>query len=329
VLCRYGLSVVLTRTDQPTFDVSNIKILEDQQAIIPATASAALNRTLSIQIVCHHCTLLISGNPLPLSYEVTLSQLMQEINTLTYVPDAEYFGTDALFATIWYEDFPDVSYSSTGTVTVQSVNDPPSFTVSNTVINITTDGDFEFSGWAQAISAGPANEQSQTVTFSVTRLSDSFTEFTALPVVDSSGNLKFSASESAVRAGGIALFSVIATDDGGTANGGDDESDPIILTIRVITPPDPAIMSVSPDHVPVTGGMSVIITGEHFGNGTEITQVLLCNIKATIVSQTTQSVTVIAATAPDICEGNVSVWRNKGYEGQWNQLFTYDPGVYT
>src|SRR5207248_493419 len=84
------------------------------------------------------------------------------------------------------------------------------------------------SGWATAISPGPADESGQTVTFNVSNNNNAL--FSAQPAVDSAGNLTFT---SAPDANGVATVTVTAHDNGGTANGGADTSAPQTFTITV------------------------------------------------------------------------------------------------
>ena len=55
------------------------------------------------------------------------------------------------------------------------------------------------------------------------------------------------------------------------------------------------VTGVMPSSGSWTGGYGVVITGTNFGNGTDITNVTLCGVAATITSQTTRRVWVVAA----------------------------------
>ncbi|HUK36460.1 MAG TPA: Ig-like domain-containing protein, partial [Vicinamibacterales bacterium] len=92
-----------------------------------------------------------------------------------------------------------------------------------------------FSPWASGISAGPANESAQHVTFTITNNSNS-TLFSAGPSVTPSGALSYT---SAPNAYGSATLTVVAQDDGGTANGGVDTSAAQTFTINVTAVNDP------------------------------------------------------------------------------------------
>jgi len=173
-----------------------------------------------------------------------------------------------------------------------------------------------FNNWATNLSKGSPNENSQTLTFELQRLADSFTEFNQNPTLDASGNLQVTVSPEALQAEGVVKYSVTLKDNGGTANGGVDTSDAILLTIRVIRPPQPVILSLLPDHVTVMQTAQVVLIGEDFGDGTDVTQVLLCDIEATIVDQSDTQVTVTATAASDVCTGTVTVTTKSGYTVQ-------------
>jgi hypothetical protein len=74
-------------------------------------------------------------------------------------------------------------------------------------------------GWASSITAGPASESSQTVSFYTSTSNPGL--FAASPAVAPDGTLTFTP---AANAYGSATVTVTARDDGGTANGGDDST---------------------------------------------------------------------------------------------------------
>src|SRR5207244_10018539 len=82
--------------------------------------------------------------------------------------------------------------------------------------------------WATAISAGPADESGQSVTFSVSNSNNAL--FAAQPSISPSGVLSFTP---AANANGTATVTVTLSDNGGTANGGADTSTPQTFTITV------------------------------------------------------------------------------------------------
>lgn len=150
----------------------------------------------------------------------------------------------------------DSSAAQSFTITVDAVNDEPSFTQGPNEITNENSGMQTINGWATAIDTGAANESSQTLSFMVSN--DNNALFSAQPGLDASGNLTYTP---AMDATGIANVSVTLTDDGGTANGGDDTSPTQQFTITVVdvTPPTVAIGSPNAS-LTNTGPISYTIT---------------------------------------------------------------------
>jgi hypothetical protein len=123
----------------------------------------------------------------------------------------------------------DTSAPQTFTVTVVAVNDAPSFTAGADQTVVSLIGAHTVSGWAGNILAGPANESSQTVSFTVSN--DNPGLFAVQPAVAPDGTLTFTPTALAL---GSATVTVRAVDDGGTANGGADTSPPQTFTITIL-----------------------------------------------------------------------------------------------
>jgi hypothetical protein len=152
--------------------------------------------------------------------------------TLTYTPAANANGSATVI--IYLMDNggtanggDDTSPAQTFTITVNSVNDAPSFT-SGGDVTVDEDSGAYSAAWATAISAGPANESSQTVSFNVSNSNNAL--FSVQPSVSSTGVLSFTP---AADANGSATVTVAAQDNGGTANGGVDTSASQTFTINV------------------------------------------------------------------------------------------------
>src|SRR4029077_19248852 len=96
----------------------------------------------------------------------------------------------------------DTSAAQTFTITVIAVNDAPSFTGGGNVTVLEDSGAYSQT-WATAISAGPANESSQSVTFTSTN--DNNALFSAQPSVAPDGTLTFTP---AANANGTATVTV-------------------------------------------------------------------------------------------------------------------------
>jgi VCBS repeat-containing protein len=114
------------------------------------------------------------------------------------------------------------------TITVNAVNDAPSFTKGADQTLFEDAGAQSVSGWATAISKGPADESAQTLSF--TTSNDNNALFSVQPGVSPTGTLVYTSAPNAV---GTATVTIYLSDNGGTANGGDDTSDSQTFTVTV------------------------------------------------------------------------------------------------
>jgi hypothetical protein len=146
--------------------------------------------------------------------------------TVDYTPALDSFGPDSFVYRA--DDGNGGTDDATVTITVNPVNDAPSFLIGPTDIVLEDSGPRTYVNWVTAISPGPANESSQTVTFAVTN--DNNALFSVQPAVAPNGTLTYTP---APNANGTALITVVAHDDGGTANGGVDSSGPQMSNINV------------------------------------------------------------------------------------------------
>src|SRR5439155_17655406 len=146
--------------------------------------------------------------------------------SLLYTPDADFYGTDSF--TYRASDGQAVSDTATVSLVVTPVNDPPSFHKGPDLRVTDESGPQTFAGWATHISAGPANEMSQSVHFVLA--TDKLNLFAAPPVIDATGNLTFAPMPNTSGAANVVLALI---DDGGTDNGGIDYSQPESFTITV------------------------------------------------------------------------------------------------
>ena len=149
--------------------------------------------------------------------------------TLTYTPAANAYGSATV--SVKAKDTGgglDTSAEQTFTITVNPVNDAPSFTKGADQTVNEDAGPQTVAGWATNISRGPSNESAQTVSFAVTNNNNAL--FSAQPAVSSTGELTFTSD---AHANGVATVYVKIKDNGGTANGGVDESGAQTFTITV------------------------------------------------------------------------------------------------
>ena len=132
----------------------------------------------------------------------------------------------------------DTSGTQTVTVSVSPVNDEPSFDGAHGLLGDANQEIWEDAGpqivpaWATGMSAGPANEAHQTLTFLI--VNDNPALFSDLPTIDAvTGELTYTVAD---HEHGVANLEVRIRDDGGTADGGVDASDPqpLMITINAV-----------------------------------------------------------------------------------------------
>ena len=108
------------------------------------------------------------------------------------------------------------STTATFTITVVGVNQPPTLTGAGNQ-TVLEDAGAQIVQWATGIGPGAPDESSQTVALSVSN--DNPSLFSSQPALNPSGVLSYTP---AADANGSAQVTVVAHDDGGTANGGHD-----------------------------------------------------------------------------------------------------------
>ncbi len=141
--------------------------------------------------------------------------------TLNFVDDA--FGTTTVTVTV--SDGKGGENEKSFDVTVNAVNDAPSFTVGADKITQENDNSVQsFANWATDISEGADNESDQTVSFVITGNTNPGM-FLVPPAVSADGTLTYTidpdTSETDNR---VATIGIKITDDGGTDNDGVDSS---------------------------------------------------------------------------------------------------------
>ena len=139
-------------------------------------------------------------------------------------------------------------------VTVRSVNDAPSFLKGPDVIAARTAGAQKLSGWATAIRAGPANENTQALAFEIVSNSNPGL-FAELPAVETDGTLSFAPNP---KVAGTATLGLRLIDDGGTERGGQDRSAVQAFTLTTLTTNTPPSFT-TVGNVRVTAGQSIAL----------------------------------------------------------------------
>ena len=196
--------------DPPVATNQNLTTNEDTAKAITLTATDANNDALTYSIVSNPTHGTLSGTAL----------------NLTYTPSANYNGSDSF--TFKANDGTADSNVATITLQVLAVNDAPSFTIGANQTVPEDSGLQVLAGFITNISPGPANENGQTLAFTVTN--DNNALFAAQPSIAPNGTLSYTP---AANANGVANVRVILQDDGSTANGGVNTSAPQMFTITI------------------------------------------------------------------------------------------------
>ena len=253
--------VTITFNTPPSAVADTYQVLEDSGATTIAAASGLLSNdtdsdgdTLTISGVTYNSTNYATGAAITTAIG-TLT--VQTDGGFTYTPNANEFGAETFSYTL-----SDGTVTTTGSVTLTTaaVNDQPSFTKGANV-TINEDSGVYNQPWATAISRGPANESTQTLTFTAapsdpTLISGGTMDCVSVPdagdpsewaiectvtitgitVNASTGNLSFTPQTN--RNGSFTL-GVKLMDNGGTANGGQDTypTPPAVETINVTINP--------------------------------------------------------------------------------------------
>src|SRR5690606_24980316 len=135
------------------------------------------------------------------------------------------------------------SAAQTLTITVNAVNDAPSFVKGADQTVLEDAGAQSVPGWASAISPGPSDESGQSVSFAITGNTNAAL-FSAAPAIAANGTLTYTALANAF---GTATISVTLSDNGGTAKGGSDTSAVQTFVINVTPVNDVPGFSVGAD----------------------------------------------------------------------------------
>ncbi len=131
---------------------------------------------------------------------------------------------------------PFSSSTAQASITVTPINQPPSFQLSPSLTVLATAGPQTIPNFATNIQPGGLGGTGAKVTFQVTNNNNSF--FSVQPALSPNGTLTF--TPAIATSGGTATVTVVAQNDAGTANGGQNTSAPQTFTITV-TPVTPTV----------------------------------------------------------------------------------------
>ena len=175
--------------------------------------------------------------------------IVNDAGLLTYTPAANANGS-ALITVRLHDDGGvanggiDTSDPQTFAININAVNDSPSFVKGGDLTVIEDAGPQSFAQWATNISAGPADESGQTLTWLISTDYDAL--FTDLPAIAADGTLTFTA---VANAHGTATVTARLRDNGG----GQDTSPAQTFTIDVSGDNDAPVLdpSGSPTLTPI------------------------------------------------------------------------------
>ncbi|WP_199248962.1 cadherin-like domain-containing protein [[Phormidium] sp. ETS-05] len=194
----------------------------DFTAVFTDVDNDSLNK-IKITTLPANGTLQLGGTNVALNQEI----LLASIPNLTFTPTANYNGSSS-FTWNGSDGSNYATTNATANLTINPVNDQPSFTATTPATVNEDAGVQTISNWA-TFNPGPADETSQTATYTISNISNPGL-FTATPTVDSSGTLTYT---SATDAFGTSTFDVVVQDNGGTTNGGVNTSTTQTFTITV------------------------------------------------------------------------------------------------
>lgn len=174
----------------------------------------------------------------------------------------------------------DSSDTHTIQITINSMNDKPSFSAGSNLTVLEDSAAFIETNWATDISAGPDNESEQTLQFQL--VIDQPGLFETQPAIQTNGTLTFTP---APQAFGTATVEVTLSDDGGTANGGENQSSIQTFEIEIapvndapqFTPGEAVVIDEDAGEVTIPAWATEIQTGQPNETG----QALAFSLQAT------------------------------------------------
>ena len=232
------ITVNLTDVGEPTLEDFTLTGLEDEVIRLGAVNFTDMTRG-NFQDVDGDSLAAVRIMTLPTSGLLTLVDEavvedqgigVADLNNLEYTPATDENGTAVDMIKVKAIDSTgSESNAATITIDLSPVNDAPSFNLTQDGISaITGDTDVVLPGFATDISLGPADESTQTGTFTVATIRDPNGIVVGVPIDPETGDLTYSLVGNAA---GTATLQVSLTDNGTTENGGVDTSEPANVSI--------------------------------------------------------------------------------------------------
>lgn len=227
--------VILAGNSPPTINpISNVSVLEDaavQTVNLTGITAGAETQALTVTAT--------SGSPSIIANPTVNYISPNATGTLTFTPLADQYGPVVITVTVRdaghdgiMNNADDELTSRQFTITVDPVNDRPSFNTLGNQGVIYNAGPRTVAGFITSPSPGPSNEVGQAITYEIIDNSNSalFESTSGQPAISANGTLTYTP---ATDTSGSATITVIARDSGGTANGGEDTSAPRTFVITV------------------------------------------------------------------------------------------------
>jgi hypothetical protein len=208
----------------------------------------------------------------------------------------------------------DTSVAQTFTLTVNFVNDQPSFTASNQTANAGS-GAHTVSGWATFNPGSGSNEAGQTVlAYTVSNVSNPGL-FAVLPTVDTNGTLTYTLSP---NVSGTSTFDVKVQDHGGTANGGVDTSvaQTFTLTVNKVNTTTTVTSSANPSVFGRSVSFTATVSAQAPGAGRPTGTVTFLD-GGSPIDTGTLSGGVATFTTSALAEGNQTITASYGGDGNF------------
>ena len=260
-------------------DIADQAINEDGSLSLPFNVGGAASIT-SVTATSSNTTL-VPNNPANISISGSGSS-----RTLHISPVANASGTSTITVTV--NGSNSQAMADTLLLIVNPVNDAPSFTKGPDQTVNENSGAQTINNWASNISAGPANEAGQSVSFMVTNNSNAAL-FAVGPAISSTGTLTYTP---AAGVSGTAVITIALKDNGGTANGGQDTSATQTFNI-IVREGGTLALSVATYSVAENGGTAAItITRSGGSAGTATVHFATSDGTATAADYTSVSQTV-------------------------------------
>ncbi|MEI7733285.1 MAG: immunoglobulin domain-containing protein [Verrucomicrobiota bacterium] len=275
----WKFTITITPVNDPPIiglATNNVVVLEDAGSVtVPSFATVTsyganeTNQTLLGYTVTVNVSTLFSVQP-----------ALDVNGTLTFTTTTNANGVTAV--TVVAQDNGGTAYggldktTNTFTITLTPVNDPPIITLASNNVVVLEDASAVTVPGLVSTSRGPANESAQSVT-NLTVLSVSNPSlFSVQPALALNGTLTFT---TATNANGVATVTIMAQDNGGTANGGVDKATNS-FTVTVTPVNDPPIITFATNNLAVqANGTPVTVPGfatvASFGAPNETNQTLL------------------------------------------------------